>query len=102
MNWRNPEEELPGSDEIVWGMLEPHKDRGGLLKSAPSIEIVAGWVNYGSDGSVVIQNADELGQGSIMWYIKLPTNEDNYYINDNEHVIAWLPVEEMPFPEWRK
>lgn len=95
MNWRNPKKELPEDDQIVWCMLKPHKDRGNLLESAPSIEIVCGWVTETQTG-IIVDNADELGHGCISWYL---TKHPDGYGSD---VLAWLPVTEMIFPDWTK
>ena len=97
MNWRNPEKELPKNNSVVWIMLEPHKDRDTLLDSASSIEIVCGWAST-HEGICRVDNMDELGSGGISWYLTLP--EDFRY--DESYGMAWLPVEEMLFPNWRK
>ena len=100
MKWRNPENEMPKQNQMVWIMLEPHKDRDTLQESAASIEIVAGEVcyDYGKKHCRV-ENFDELGRGSVSWYLgELP--EDFLY--DESYGIAWLPVEEMIYPNWRK
>lgn len=93
MNWRNPKKEFPEPGEVVWGLLDPHKQRGSLLESAPSMQIICGWADL--DGSIMrIENADELGFGNIEW-----SSEDN---NSTEKIIAWLPLNEMPLPGWIK
>lgn len=97
MRWRNPNEEMPEPNQIVWVMVEPHKDRGSLLKSAPSIEVACGWVSYSTEGKCRVDNADELGHGAIGWQLG-GKNEYGY----DPFAIAWLPVEEMPLPSWIK
>lgn len=99
MNWRNPKKELPKQDQKVWVMLEPHKERGSLQESAMSIQIVCGEVCHGTYGDTkekycIIENYDELGWGSLSW--KLAGAEDGTIA----WVIAWLPVEEMVYPDW--
>lgn len=94
MNWRNPKKDLPKDRQMVWIMLSPHKDRGGLLKSAPSIEIVCGEF-YSDDNRV--ENYDELGMGAIEWQLGGKID----YSRGFEPAIAWLPVEEMVYPEWK-
>lgn len=91
MNWRNPDKQLPEDGQVVFAMLEPHKVRGGLLDSAASIQIVCGWVDFGGP-SCVLENNDELGMGAISW------NFDGDYPD----ILAWLPVEEMSFPDWKR
>ncbi len=99
MNWRNPKEELPEDDQLVWVMLEPHKNRGSLLESALSIEIVAGYVCYSNNlKNVVVNNNDELGMGAVCYHLKYDI-EDYYPENI---AIAWLPINEMEFPKWRE
>lgn len=99
MNWRNPAEELPEQNQTVWVMLEPHKERGDLLESAMSIEIVAGITSYSNDNkSIRVENYDELGRGGISWYLKY--DADDYY--PDSIAIAWLPINEMEFPKWLK
>jgi hypothetical protein len=102
MNWRDPKKQLPENNQLVWIMLEPHKRRGGLLESAPSIEIVCGWANTcNSRARLVcrIENMDELGSGGIGWFLGELPNDFGY---NESYGIAWLPVEEMPFPSWLK
>lgn len=96
MNWRNPKNALPQDGQMVWIMLRPHKYKGNLLASAPSIEIVAGETYRPNSKDVRIENNDELGMGSISWVLK---GEKSLY---GEDAIAWLPVEEMIYPEWRE
>jgi hypothetical protein len=69
MNWRDPKKELPYQGQRVWVMLQPHKERGSLLESAMSIQIVCGEAFYPSTDpkSLEIQNWDELGQDAIGW-----------------------------------
>jgi hypothetical protein len=98
MNWRNPKEVLPEQGQLVWVMLEPHKDRGSLLESAPSIEIVCGWA-FRYDDVCGVDNNDELGLGGISWYL---TKSKNKYLNFEAGAMAWMPVEEMPLPGWVK
>lgn len=99
MSWRNPANELPEDNQIVWIMLAPHKDRGGLVASAPSIEIVCGWAYRSGNGLCRVENMDELGLGSLGWYLgELP--DDFRY--DEAPAIAWLPVDEMGYPDWVK
>jgi len=100
MNWRNPKEELPKQGQRVWVMLAPHKDRGSLLESAMSIQVVCGEASYSTDGKLLeIQNNDELGEGAIGWsfedYLK-----DSEYGDYQPKAIGWVPVEEM-FPPIR-
>lgn len=96
INWRNPKKELPSEGELVWVMLEPHKNRGSLLASTMSIEIVCGEVSYGRDGSCVVFNHDELGQGNIGWLL----NESKYHWETK--AIAWIPINEMTLPNFYK
>ena len=96
MKWRNPKKELPKDGDIVWIMLKPHKDRGSLINSSPSIEIVCGWAYSNSKGAVIIDNNDELGMGSVMWDLRLPEGE--YTIHGL--AIGWMPVEEMIYPSY--
>jgi hypothetical protein len=99
MNWRNPKKQLPEENQKVWVMLEPHKRRGGLLESAPSIEIVCGEAFFYGQNLCRVDNYDELGMGNIGWNLgKLP---DDFIYNES-YGIAWIPVEEMPFPSWMK
>lgn len=97
MNWRNPEIELPKEGQKVWIMLEPHKDRGSLLESAMSIQVVCGEATYLSDGKAcLIENGDELGSGDIAWVL------GDYESDYSEYAFAWLPVEEFIYPGFRK
>lgn len=96
VRWRDPENELPEDNEIIWAMLEPHKNRGSLLKSAPSIQIVCGWASVHGD-ECSIENADELGWGSVSWKLK----SKEYYGGDTR-AIAWVPLEEMTLPSEEK
>lgn len=99
MKWRNPEKELPEDNAIVWVMMAPHKYRGSFLQSAASIIIQCGTVNYSNDGKTVfVDNCDEQGLGSVCWCLKQPCNPENYRYEDI--AIAWLPVDEMIYPEW--
>lgn len=95
MKWRDPAKELPVDGQTVWVLLAPHKDRGSLLKSAMSMEIVCGEV-YSNENVIRVENMDELGMGSIGWYLVRPDN----FIYDESYGIAWLPVEELPLPGW--
>lgn len=92
MRWRNPRKEFPENDQIVWCLLDPHKKRGSLLESAPSIQIVCGWVSVEGLKKFSVSNADELGYGDINW-----STEYNDY---SEEIIAWMPVEDMVFPDF--
>lgn len=72
-------------------MLAPHKERGSLLDSAMSIQIVCGEASYSRDGKLLeIQNYDELGQGAIGWSF-----EDSEFNDYQKRAIGWIPVEEM-------
>ncbi len=95
MNWRNPSNELPPVNSTVWIMLEPHKERGTLLDSARSIQILCGEVWAFGKYLHVVDN-DENGRGSQHYILR---GEPDHY---EEHVMAWLPLEEMPLPNWRK
>lgn len=97
MNWCNPKENLPTDNQMVWVMLEPHKNRGRLLDSSPSIEIVCGWTSHDNDGSCRVENEDELGLGNISWYLVSKGKSYSEY-----NAIAWLPVNEMVLPRWIK
>ena len=93
MRWRDPKQELPKEGQTVWVMLAPHKDRGSLRDSVMSIQILCGETSYARDGSSCrVDNGDELGRGNISWYLQ---NCPHY---EDDEVIAWLPVEEMPLP----
>lgn len=102
MNWRDPKKQLPEENQTIWVMLEPHKRRGGLLESAPSIEIVCGEAftrSFAGTSYCRVNNYDELGMGGIGWNLgKLP---DDFTYNES-YGIAWLPVEEMIFPSFIK
>lgn len=90
MNWRSPKMSLPESGQTVFVMLAPHKDRGDLLSSAMSIQIVCGVATYSQDGKQLeIQNYDELGMGNIGWSFGI--NSDS----DEPRAMAWVPVQEM-------
>lgn len=93
MKWRSIKEELPKEGEVVWVMLEPHKDRGTLLQSAQSIQICCGEVRFMNPGSLdfEVQNNDELGLGAIAW-----TNSGGCY---GDPILAWMSVEDMPLLE---
>ena len=104
MNWRDPKIEMPRQGQYVWLYLRPHKDRGSLIKSAASTQIVCGEVAYYSYGDFgerycVIHNYDELGSGSISWHLGLLPDEYSY---NQEDGIAWIPVEEMSYPKFYK
>lgn len=98
MKWRNPEAEMPENNQIVWVMLEAHKDRGSLEESGPSIEIVCGWAfSFPEHNYCRIENMDELGHGGIGWHLgKLPDGWDY----TEPHAVAWMPVNEMVYPDW--
>jgi hypothetical protein len=90
MKWRNPKNELPKDGQKVWALLAPRKNRGSLMDSMMSMQIVCGETSHASDGSSCrVDNGDELGQGNISWYL---TGRPDYA---EETVLAWLPVEEM-------
>lgn len=97
MNWRYPNKELPYQGQKVWVMLEPHKERGSLLDSAMSIQIVCGEASYGAADptSLEIQNYDELGLGGIGWSFIDYRKDDEDYGDYQPRAIAWIPVEEM-------
>lgn len=96
MNWRNPEVEMPRQGQLVFTMMDPHKWRGTLFTSASSIEIRAGQAFFYA-GICRIETFDEYGTGLEAWYLgKLP--ED--FLDREAHGIAWIPVEEMSFPNW--
>lgn len=101
MKWRNPKNDLPKSGERVWVMLAPHKYRGSLLASAMSIEIACGEASWSNDNDACrVENGDELGSGSISWYLFATDNyRDRYLQYGYVEAIAWLPLTEMPFPE---
>lgn len=92
MNWRNPKKELPKENQTIWGMVEPHKWRGSMLGSACSIQIVSGLYWSGR-----LENNDEYGCGSIGW--NLDPKKHSFH-GDSGIIIAWLPIEEMPLPEY--
>lgn len=95
MKWRNPKKELPKQNEKVFVMIKPHKDYGSLKESAMSIQIFCGETSYSNDDSSCrVENADELGQGNISWYLNgKPDYEENV-------VIAWIPTTEFHFPDF--
>ncbi len=97
MNWINPKLKLPVHGQLVWVMLEPHKIRGSLLQSAPSIQVVCGWVQTCNDGEVIVSNYDELGSGGISWVLVQHPEDPDYY---SQEAIAWMPVEDMPLPDF--
>jgi len=89
--WRDPSQELPAPDQKIFAMLNPHKVRGSLLDSACSIQIISGWYHMGR-----IENYDEYGWGSQAWKLDPRLGP----CDDQEEAIAWIPVEEMPFPQF--
>lgn len=90
MKWRNPKVELPVADQRVFVMLEAHKER------AESIEIVGGETWYPHNGGCFVENNDELGLGSKSYVL---VDRDDYD-TDRQRAVAWIPLEEFPFPDW--
>lgn len=97
MRWRNPRKERPYEDQLVWVMLYPHKHRGALKDSLASVEIVCGWA-YRHGKHFRVENKDELGMGCIEWLVD--RTEASYY--QFEEVIAWIPADDLPLPDWFK
>lgn len=94
MHWRNPQKEKPELNQIVWVMLYPHKNRGTLKESAPSIQICCGWTCFSSSGNWRVENMDELGLGGISW-----EPYQDFSMADSI-ILAWLPLDEMSLPSF--
>lgn len=99
MKWRNPKEELPKQDDVVWVMLKPHKWRGSNEESIQSIQIVCGNVNIYENGDVFVLNHDELGLGSQCYelFLAKDSERDSVY---NDFAVAWAALEDMGLPSW--
>ena len=95
MNWHNPDVQLPEKDDVVWVMIQHWKQNGPL-----SIEIYAGQVSIGNDGSCVVFNNDDIGMGSLMWY--LSPKPDEYSDSYTERAVAWAYAGNHHIPPWIK
>lgn len=102
MKWRNPKKELPQDEQRIFVMIDPHKKRGpNLVDSAISIQIAAGWAYFDRPSVVRVENRDELGEGAIEWLLYCPEDlRDDIYGGNGGDAIAWIPVEEMDYPDW--
>lgn len=105
MRWRNPAEELPNDDDLVLIITPPHKRRERDILQA-GCEMFCGWVDVGCDGSVLVNNNDELGRGAIYWYLRPPsfysTEDVRELLNDEKVALAWMPASEfLPVPTWK-
>jgi len=92
IKWRNPKKELPKDNQEVFVMVEPHKNR------LTSVQIVAGWASTAEDYCYV-DNSDELGMGSVCYWLKEKEKDNGGF---EERAIAWVPLNEIPYPEFYK
>lgn len=98
MKWKAFEEPWPEIGQWIWVMTKPHKHRGNTLsESARSIEIKCGEFVRNDDGQPFVENCDELGGGWEYWAIWDYDYEGDIHDQD---LIAWMPVEEMPLPDF--
>lgn len=91
MTWRNPKQSLPGNRQTVW-VIRQHKHVG-----APGCEILCGETNHYPDGSVVVENHDDIGLGWQHWILRGPMEPRG----SEEIIWAWCPVEEIELPDWK-
>lgn len=95
MRWRNPIEEKPKINQLVW-IIDWHWKR-----EVPGSYSINGGRYFESVDSMGMQFAyveqcDEAGRGSPSW--RYPAN----YLDmvDCDYIGAWLPAEELEMPAW--
>jgi hypothetical protein len=94
--WKDPKEELPNSEQLVWIMLAPHKWRDSMENSMQSIQIVCGEIERTNEYCHVV-NHDELGYGSERWALFDASDDFSTY----QKAIAWVSADKMPLPNWK-
>lgn len=87
--WINPKYKLPEVDQEIWVLRKHWKNRG-----IQSCEIIGCKVFKGADGSLLAENNDDIGCGTI-WIILRNLKDSSF-----DTATAWAPKESIPVPEW--
>ena len=90
INWRHPLKEKPKNGQGVFYIDWHYKN-----EIPGSYQIIGGTYTEYQDGKAFVEELDEHGGGCF----SMPWPENEYDVDCN-HVVAWVPAEEINLPDW--